>query len=436
MTSQLILANGFGVAVASDSAIYVGGTRTYETSEKIHPLDDPHRLAVLHCGAALYLGMPVGVLIDQWKASLGSRLQSVEGYRDSFLIWLEDNLDNWSSLQGREFDAFMSLKRRLWNLARSVREHLQEVDESDPHAAVLRIISETNQMLESWEINDPRVRDVADEILNNWSQPGSDGRPSIGDLLDDLFDGVLRSTEIDREINRYVQLSVEGGYEFPSENFTTITFVGYGQKEMFPWAASVRVFGAVGSHVARYLLPAMYAERHGPSYSLILPLAQRDVIDQVLTGLNTPLTSRAADMTVERLGELRVDPDDPPEGQEPRQYFHTGLVLGADSDPPEGQGSSAGISDGAAALFRDEMMTDLIQVSRDAYLGPAQETVAAMPLGSLAEMAGALVSVQNLSQEIHGELPTVGGNIDIGSITLNRGFDWISHKGRTQNPYL
>ncbi len=112
MTAQLILANGYGVAIASDSAVTMGGTRTYETAEKIHPLDDPHRLAVLHCGSVLLLGMPVGVLIDQWKASLGSRLQSVEGYRDSFLIWLGDNLDSWSSPQSREMAAFVSLGRR------------------------------------------------------------------------------------------------------------------------------------------------------------------------------------------------------------------------------------------------------------------------------------------------------------------------------------
>ncbi len=414
MTAQLILANGYGVAIASDSAVTMGGTRTYETAEKIHPLDDPHRLAVLHGGAVLLLRMPVGVLIDQWKASLGSRLQSVEGYRDSFLIWLEDNLDSWSSPQSREMAAFMSLGRRLWNLGRSVREHLQEVDEPDPDAAALRIISETNQMLEPWEINDRRVQDVANEILNIWSQPGSDGRPSVGDLIDEHFDGLPRSTEIDREINRYVQLSVEGGYEFRSHNHTTVTFVGYGQKEMFPAAASVRLFGAVGSHVARYLLPPVYAEHHGSSCSLILPLAQRDVIDQVLTGLNTPLTAHAASVTVERLGELHVDPDDPPERQK----------------------SSAEIADGVVESVRAEMMVDLEQASREAYLGPAYATVAGMPLRSLAEVAGSLVAVQNLSQEIHGELPTVGGNIDVANITLDRGFDWINHKGRTKNPHL
>ena len=38
MTSQVILGNGHGIAIASDSAVTVGNRRTYDTSEKIYPL--------------------------------------------------------------------------------------------------------------------------------------------------------------------------------------------------------------------------------------------------------------------------------------------------------------------------------------------------------------------------------------------------------------
>ena len=41
MTSQLILLNGFGVALASDSAMTLGNKRTYETAEKVIPI--PHQ---------------------------------------------------------------------------------------------------------------------------------------------------------------------------------------------------------------------------------------------------------------------------------------------------------------------------------------------------------------------------------------------------------
>ena len=174
MTSQLILANGFGAAVASDSASTLGATRkkprTYETAEKIPPLGDPHRLAALHNDAVHLLGMPVGVLIDEWKASLGSRLQSVERYRDSFLTWLGDNLDNWSTSVDREWNPFESLDRRLWQMARSVEEEVESVAEALRHGTALTVVRETNEMLESGEPNDFRLKDMADDILARWTE--------------------------------------------------------------------------------------------------------------------------------------------------------------------------------------------------------------------------------------------------------------------------
>ena len=56
-----------------------------------------------------------------------------------------------------------------------------------------------------------------------------------------------------------------------------------------------------------------------------------------------------------------------------------------------------------------------------------------MPLVSLAEIAGSLVSAQNLAQNIRGDLPTVGGNIDIATITLDEGFRWVRHKSGVSN---
>jgi hypothetical protein len=66
--------------------------------------------------------------------------------------------------------------------------------------------------------------------------------------------------------------------------------------------------------------------------------------------------------------------------------------------------------------------------SRRHNIEPALRTLSGIPLASLAEIAGSLVSAQNLAQNIRGELATVGGNIDIATITLDEGFRWVSHK--------
>jgi len=84
--------NGFGVALASDSAMTFGENRTYETAEKDMPLPAPHPIAVLHSGAVNVHGMPYSVLVSEWATSLGStRLRTVPHYRQNFLSWLSDN---------------------------------------------------------------------------------------------------------------------------------------------------------------------------------------------------------------------------------------------------------------------------------------------------------------------------------------------------------
>ncbi len=70
MTSQLILANGAGIALASDSAVTINRSRTYESAEKICELPDPHRLAVMSSGNGLRDRLPVEVLLKEWIRSL------------------------------------------------------------------------------------------------------------------------------------------------------------------------------------------------------------------------------------------------------------------------------------------------------------------------------------------------------------------------------
>ena len=72
MTSQLILGNGHGLAVASDSAATYGD-RTYEDATKIRGLKDPHRVAILQAGGVDLLGMPeqpreAVIAVDRYRA--------------------------------------------------------------------------------------------------------------------------------------------------------------------------------------------------------------------------------------------------------------------------------------------------------------------------------------------------------------------------------
>jgi len=78
--------------------------------------------------------------------------------------------------------------------------------------------------------------------------------------------------------------------------------------------------------------------------------------------------------------------------------------------------------------LRAAMSEEESRVSWDTKLGPARATVAVLPLATLVDTARSLVAVQTLSQTIRGVLPTVGGEIEAATITLNEGFQWHTRR--------
>ncbi len=419
----MILGNGFGVAIASDSAQTgkdAHGQRvTYETADKIHPLGPPHLLAILECGTVHFFGMPVGVLVDEWKDSLGNkRLRSVEGYRDNFLAWMDDNLDLWADSRAREDAAFDAAVQRLRFLDEEVIgpaiRGAQEVHQPDLALSALRL---KNEELSGLQALDPALVTMADNFFARWSQEGDEEppRPALGDTIENHFDRVPRSAEIDAEIWRFLKLTIEKGDNFPvSGTGTELNFVGFGDKDQVPAVACVGLHGALDNHVVRRLIPTQVAQRTQFAYFLVRPIAQCDMIHVILKGHDRGLISEVARSALE--WSRRVI-DEPVEQREGSRDSATSDVAGEESATPEN----------FVEAFVEDFERQVEALSGKRYVTPALHNIAGVPLATLAELARSLVSVQNLAQNIRGELQTVGGDIDVGTITLNEGFRWASH---------
>ena len=109
-------------------------------------------------------------------------------------------------------------------------------------------------------------------------------------------------------------------------------------------------------------------------------------------------------------------------------------LLEPDMEPPESSMSlfcwppeESATPENFVETFVENLEREVEERSQKRYVGPALSNIAGVPLATLAELARSLVSVQNLAQNIRGELQTVGGDIDVATITLNEGFRWVSH---------
>ena len=410
MTSQLVLGNGFGMAVASDSAVTTGDrARTYEDAEKIHPLGDPHRLAVLQSGHVNLLGMPVGVLLKDWKNSLGTRQRTVEGYRDNFLTWLQDNLDKWTTSSKRDGEAWMALGAVLRDLWGDVQEAISSIPEEKQSEEVLRMLREEVEVLTGWKVIESELSLMSDEILDRLSLEGKDGRPSLSGLVDSWF-GDFSSDEVTQEVHKFIRLLIGRSERFPNESQTFLAFVGYGANDLLPNLSGVWLYGAIGNHICQTPWPIIQAQPRGPSYAMIQPFGQKDMIELVLYGWDRSLLEDAAESTERQL----IDPTHTPDGDDP----------GGDQGNAEDQYDAATPRESWRAALMDETK----RLAWERRGERAFRTIASLPLSSLANAAGSLVSIQNLGQNIRGELPTVGGNINVATISLSEGFQWVSRQ--------
>ena len=438
MTSQLILGNGNGLALASDSATTLQtpeGSRTYEDATKICPLPEPHPVAILQAGTVDLLGMPLGVLINQWQASLGGLRMSLEGYRDSLLSWLGHNLDNWTTQNAMDDQAYKALRNELLRLRRKslpilkggeeewleggLDALLATVPDEEHHDATLRAIQARSEWVAGSLVFDPALPPMADGLFDRLGSRSQENSWTPDSVIASAFEGLPQSEQIDQAIHELFHLMVGRNYSITGIPQTHLTFAGYGSDELIPSVASVLIEGAMENHIARSSLSTKNAKRLGVGFALYEPVAQHDTIEMVISGHNPKLLQDA-------IRDV-VGPYPVPSGG--RAEAEGDLEDISDSDPDEGADERGAIEEwNKAQQWGEEVFERAIALSDRQHFWKFMRTVAALEIPSLTDTARSLVAVEALSKELRAAQPTVGGNIDVATITLADGFRWVGQQ--------
>ena len=110
MTSQVVLMNTVGVALASDSMVTFGTDQTFPSVSKIFTLGGDHKIAIMVSGSANYI--PGNILwervVAMWSEHIGANktLSSIDEYVKEFIHFLQhepelnNETDNSFALQG------------------------------------------------------------------------------------------------------------------------------------------------------------------------------------------------------------------------------------------------------------------------------------------------------------------------------------------------
>jgi hypothetical protein len=396
MTSQIILLNGFGVAIASDSAMTTGrGNRTYQTAEKIVPLPPPHRVAVTHSGSVRIGNLPYSVLVGEWARQLGDKpLRSIRAYQDHFLDWLESN-DQWFAGETESNQILRFVDERIRHTAKI----FTDIKEDDPDFSLDEMIGDwTAEVAEYPRMEGTSINDAL-SLLNRY-------REDVEKIINDRL-GEILTPEADRA-NIYNYLATF--YSSTVMPDATLVFTGYAERDILPAWSQVDIFGFVNRKIT-WIENSSYSLTPDlePLWSICLP-AQRDAINQYLMGYDHKhvdgITENVLDFMDDMTNQLK---------------------------------EKFGISEEKAEEFeksiheKKEELAESIRgftnhFSEESYLRPLRSAISILPSGSLVDVARSLIELQALRQTTTAQLDTVGGPIDVAMISPIDGFQWIRHK--------
>jgi hypothetical protein len=339
------------------------------------------------------------VLVAEWASTLGEvPLRSVDQYRSSFLSWLESN-HQWFA-KDVEFSDFMT---QLEDAYRLIRQEMLKVsadeDPRTPEEKALEIVTEWNDDLKEYP--------AFDSASEGWvAATWRDRESQIRERFEYWFDDVVRSTEIDETILDYSRNYIRQGQFI---NRATLAFVGYGREEILPAWANVELAAFLEGELLFIHRDSRAGDPTLTPYFGIRPLGQDSAINLFLRGAEQGSVNsarRAASRVIESTRQSLLE-----------NVADEGARATIEQQFEEMQSE--------VSTKIDEEVWDY---SDSEFVGPLRNAISGLPSGDLAAVAKSLVELQALRQTTTAEIGTVGGPIDVATISRDIGFRWIRHK--------
>jgi hypothetical protein len=231
-----------------------------------------------------------------------------------------------------------------------------------------------------------------------WNGAGDD-RPVLGSAIEEAFEWLPRSEEIEQEIHTNIKFAIEKNPWFPIDfSKILLSFAGYGSDDLLPEISSVDLAGAFGEHVWFRDVPCRHS-RDEEFFCRVHSQAQDDQITQFLTGIG-----HFGREVVERSRhQVHAEWDKFDYSQRTRERL------------------SHAYDDAIGSLIEEAA-----RFGREVELGRAMKGLATMSLDELANTARSLVDLQKMKKAVMTDFPDVGGRIMVATITLHEGFQWVT----------
>lgn len=408
MTSEVVVMNRLGIALASDSAatVYNNGRAKVYHADKLFMLSSQHPVGVMIYNNSQLLGVPWETILKMYRKKLGlGKFDTLEEYAADLIKYIDGN-DHLFPLAVQD-QFYLNLIRTLFN---SINEKVKDAiyqdykdEDIDLEGDVAHEIIQ--EMLTEWRAK----KDIECFDIAIGAKMAGKFSSDINQITMSYHEAWKIKTE-DIGALRELMILVISKEEILTETLSGLVIAGFGENEYFPVMQAFEL-GEIYEGKLKYkkLKPEKIDSK---TPSIVKPYAESEMVDTFLNGISPPLELKL----IEEIGDL---------------------IIGL---PAATIDLLSGISKKRKQEYKDQILPNskamFINVIKEFYsyrikkhLDPIRQSIAYLPKNELAHVAASLVNLNSFQKRMSiSEDETVGGPIDVAVISKGDGFVWIERK--------
>ena len=405
MTSEVVVMNRAGVALAADSAVTVemgDSQRVRHSALKVFRLSKYRPVGVMVYNNASLLGVPMETIIKLFRRHLGKQAYgTLQEYGDALVQYLDGNDVLFPrDVQNRYF--LYAVETEYLRIREDVgKEFVERSVHGDGDGQADAAKDVIARRLEFWQGQrdadyfEVGARDVVGRISGD-----------VNDVVNRVFLGWPVGDEGVTMLREIADYLVEKD-EFPLDVFSGLVIAGFGEEEHFPVVQHIEIGGVYGGRL-KVRPPTVDAVTEARP-SDVMAFAYKDMVERFLVGISGSFVGHLKDATTFiREMPLRVLEEVPDlDGEEGERVAEAVRRMAADR----------------AAEFKRTVRRGFERRWRKIV-----NAVEALTISELAQVASTLVDLSSFEEQMSLDSETVGGPVDVAVISKGDGFIWIDRK--------
>lgn len=379
MTSEILIMNKHGIAMATDSAVTINGIKTYNGVNKLFMLSNNPPMGIMVFGTSTFEGIPLETLIKEYRRNINfDSINSISDIKKDFLKYIASettntNFDKKIELGKDSFHRFFIMNSFEWQF------------------------NGFNDFLEKYEkLEIPSFFDEIDSIIE----------------LEDYIRDLINFQNIDDFDNRLFLTLKKFFIRSYLCNNTGVVIAGFNNDNLFPSYSTFCLCANVNGKIEI----THSKSRINCKNSEIIPFAEKEVIRNYLTGIHNDAKISIIQKYNDDLNNFHCELEDALNSiqsfdEETREVIN-GILIKSKNN---------------IEVFNKKFKNQINAIMDDNFTNYLN-SINSLPKEELANMAESLIHITSLKHKVTENIESVGGDIDVAIISKGDGFIWKKRK--------